>query len=875
LWLSDRQGIYLEHLKESIIIILWGENFMKKLIFTLFCLYIVAFWLCLNTNAKLTFEQVALWKESGSRIYDVKVAGKYAYMAASNGLYIVDVSNPDKVSLTGFLKTTQGIGQGLFLSSNYVYLANSAMGLLIIDITNPTDPKQIGDIDTPGSANSVYVSGNYAYVADQLKGTRVIDVSNPRNPKEIGFYDPGGSTFDVFVADNYAYNACSGEGMRIIDISKPASPKEVGFYKATNTVRSVYVVGNYAYFTDGPNGFFIVNISDPANIVKLGNFKADESATDVYVDGWYAYVLYGDTSIRAIDVYDPKNPVESASLDPGVAYLYNVYVVNNYVYVASEAGLYIFKAFVEPFVSIEANPNSLPADGESKSTITVKVTDNQNRPLVNQDVALKVTSGLGKVNGAVDNKDGTYTASYTASTQVGKETVTATVSGKSKSVDITLTQISQEKRKLIIPEANSAPGNTVTVPINITYAAGVAGADIKVTYDSTVLAFKDCQKTTLTNDMNIAVNSNTAGEIVISMAKGSTGAITGGSGAFVNMMFDVNANAKENTETPVKFKEAIIYDALGKVIPADTQDGKVIIGTACVKGDVNGDGNIRANDAILALRISAGLMTPNARELCAADVNSDGNVRANDSILILRKSAGLAPKIMKCDISNQRVKVSLGEFQNSEGNIIVPLKVSQIEALSGGDINIAYDNSMLQVISISSEPNVMLAGNFAEAGTLRMSFVIDNGFNSQIIAKIKFKKISDGSSLLTFRNIDVYSSDAILLKSVGLDRKCVLSSQPDENALLQNFPNPFNPETWIPYQLKENSDVTLRIYNEFGKMIREFSLGYIPAGIYATPDKAIYWNGKNESGEKVASGIYFYTIQAGKFVSTKKMIVNK
>jgi hypothetical protein len=96
-----------------------------------------------------------------------------------------------------------------------------------------------------------------------------------------------------------------------------------------------------------------------------------------------------------------------------------------------------------------------------------------------------------------------------------------------------------------------------------------------------------------------------------------------------------------------------------------------------------------------------------------------------------------------------------------------------------------------------------------------------------------------------------------------------------QTSLLQNYPNPFNPETWIPYQLKEASDIKIRIYTSSGELVREFALGNKPSGSYINREKSVYWDGKNESGEPVTSGIYFYTIQAGNYVATKKMIVAK
>ena len=96
-----------------------------------------------------------------------------------------------------------------------------------------------------------------------------------------------------------------------------------------------------------------------------------------------------------------------------------------------------------------------------------------------------------------------------------------------------------------------------------------------------------------------------------------------------------------------------------------------------------------------------------------------------------------------------------------------------------------------------------------------------------------------------------------------------------ETSVLQNYPNPFNPETWIPYQLAKSAEVTVRIYTVSGALIRTLAVGYRPAGTYQHRHSAAYWDGKNEMGESVSSGVYFYTLTAGEFTATKKMLIRK
>ena len=98
---------------------------------------------------------------------------------------------------------------------------------------------------------------------------------------------------------------------------------------------------------------------------------------------------------------------------------------------------------------------------------------------------------------------------------------------------------------------------------------------------------------------------------------------------------------------------------------------------------------------------------------------------------------------------------------------------------------------------------------------------------------------------------------------------------PKKTALLSNYPNPFNPETWIPYQLAKPAEVSISIYSVDGKLVRTLDLGYQSVGIYDSQSRAAYWDGKNELGESVASGVYFYTLTAEDFTATRKMLIRK
>ncbi|HID30833.1 MAG TPA: T9SS type A sorting domain-containing protein, partial [Desulfobacterales bacterium] len=129
----------------------------------------------------------------------------------------------------------------------------------------------------------------------------------------------------------------------------------------------------------------------------------------------------------------------------------------------------------------------------------------------------------------------------------------------------------------------------------------------------------------------------------------------------------------------------------------------------------------------------------------------------------------------------------------------------------------------------------------------------------------------DGSVLLTW-DWETYQTQIRNIQSLFLP-KLVLWGQVKKTALLPNFPNPLNPETWIPYQLGEATHVRIKIYNLSGRLVRTLDLGNQPAGSYLNRQKAVYWDGRNDLGEPVSSGVYFYVLVTGDFRTTRRMSV--
>ncbi|MDE0688466.1 MAG: cohesin domain-containing protein [Candidatus Poribacteria bacterium] len=210
-------------------------------------------------------------------------------------------------------------------------------------------------------------------------------------------------------------------------------------------------------------------------------------------------------------------------------------------------------------------------------------------------------------------------------------------------------------------------------------------------------------------------------------------------------------------------------------------------------------------------------------QLATGDVNRDGQVSILDMILIAQQLGKTVPPHSAVDV-------------NGDGTI-----------------------SILDMI--------LVAQHLGEStGAAAPSLLAMNGIAgldpAMIQAWIKQAHLEDDGSI-AFRQGIAYLQSLLALLI------------PEETRLLPNYPNPFNPETWIPYQLSEPVEVTVTIHTVNGVLVRTLVLGHTPAGIYQSRSRAAYWDGRNEVGEPVASGLYFYTLTADDFTATRKMLIRK
>ena len=172
---------------------------------------------------------------------------------------------------------------------------------------------------------------------------------------------------------------------------------------------------------------------------------------------------------------------------------------------------------------------------------------------------------------------------------------------------------------------------------------------------------------------------------------------------------------------------------------------------------------------------------------------------------------------------------------------------------------------------VNADGNVNIQDLVAVAAALGQAAAAPSAIRHQAIGKLTAVDVQQW--LIQAQQLDF--TDPTTQRGILLLQHLLAVLTPQEMALLQNYPNPFNPETWIPYQLAKPAEVTLTIYAVDGRVIRTLALGHQPIGIYQGKNRAAYWDGRNGRGERVASGVYFYTITAGDFAATRKMMIQK
>lgn len=308
-----------------------------------------------------------------TNIKELAVAGSYAYLLGSYPyrLAVIDIRVPTQPKLLETKESIEGSAEllDIVIDGSFAFIADGFVGLRILDLSNPLEPKLVKQVPLEGSALSVYRSGKKVYVGLEQKYFSLADVTNPKKPKlasTIPFAASYGYT-SIVLSNKKAY--FNGGGAHIYDIQNLSKPIKLNENSASE-IDSIQIQGNYLYSTIGEIGLLVYDIANPSNPVKISQtpFAAGIPRNVSVHRDWAAGISNAPYSISVFNISDPKKPV------PGASYLYQNYpqavtVRDGYAYVArASEGVDMIKINADGSLKLVKN---IPIKGNAQQVIVV------------------------------------------------------------------------------------------------------------------------------------------------------------------------------------------------------------------------------------------------------------------------------------------------------------------------------------------------------------------------------------------------------------------------------------------------------------------------------------------------------------------------
>ena len=298
--------------------------------------------------------------------------------------------------------------------------------------------------------------------------------------------------------------------------------------------------------------------------------------------------------------------------------------------------------------------------------------------------------------------------------------------------------------------------------------------------------------------------------------------------------------------------------------------------------DVNDDGTVGILDLIVVAS-ALGKVIDGVVFGQNPDVNRDGLVNVSDLIAVGTHFEEAIDSPAAPERTSAAMSATI-RFDNPRflGNrLLLDLMVDTVVPLAGYHIRVAPEG-LLKVDLNRSEHNIFRLEEVAQSGML-VGVKLDGGHpwvGRVRLATLEWEANSSDDAMPSLNSkisVDAASLVSVNGQTIGVDVESFFMDQPRplQTGVFSNYPNPFNPETWIPFQLHKAAHVRITIYDVLGRKVRRFDLGYLSAGYYKTRERAVYWDGRNNMNEPVASGTYFYSLEAGDFVDMQRLVVLK
>jgi hypothetical protein len=766
--------------------------------------------------------------------------GNYAYIGNGPAMDILDISNPNTPARVGRF-ITQGMVRDICVSGNYAYIANYDKGLRVIDISNPAAPTEAGFYDTPGYAYGVDVSGGYAYVADDHYGLRIIDISNPAAPTEAGFYDTAGETYGVYVYSGYAYVVDYYSGLRIIDISNPATPTKAGACYMPWDANGVFVSGGYAYVADGNGGLRIIDISNPAAPSEAGFYVTPGNARGVYFSGGYIYIADRDIGLLILhnDLATPLPNLVDLQITQGIHSIQLEFGLE------SEATNGIDATFGE----LELPPKP------SAGTFDVRFTG----PLLGNGLLKDLrNSGESAHEWVVDIQ------------RASTEEVTLTWGSLTDIAGVFLLQ-------------DAITGTLINVDMKTTSQytiTNTAITQLKILYNADKWEKVYGQKWSMVS-LGLDVPDKTVAGVfpsAISAFKYDAGyqsvtSFEAGKGYWVNLSSGMNQTAYGPAISELTLALPQKWSMIGALScsvsvadfvqapPNNIVSIYAFNGTQYVPVYPGGSGVLEQGKGYWINMGASGSIQMSAP-------SGTGKVLAAVSAQpeLLRGSTEI-PITITASGTNQTVSFYLVEHAPWEEKLNQTFELPPPSPLGMLDVRIFGENSngyrslvvdsqgdFTKTITLTvPEGSKGIEANWKNDSLVRGACLLSDGRQTVDMAEVNRITVDGNTKQLTL----IYSGEGT-------------EASPMAYSLQANYPNPFNPETTIPYTIKDAGMVELTVFNVLGQEVKRLVYEVKQPGIHSTR-----WDGTDAYGKLVSGGIYLYRMSVNGFIETRKMLLMK
>ena len=292
-------------------------------------------------------------------------------------------------------------------------------------------------------------------------------------------------------------------------------------------------------------------------------------------------------------------------------------------------------------------------------------------------------------------------------------------------------------------------------------------------------------------------------------------------------------------------------------------------------GDADFDSDTDINDVLAVVDFILEEDFPTEDEFRNVDVNMDEEINIADVIMMVDIIYGGNARTMAFDMNEIAYVDLIQDYQNSK----LGISIEYGGPVRGIELELEFDPEMVNILSTSLskiQDEVMVTSKRIEDGKLKVvvanlnSGPIEDDENLYLNLPLQFNGNDYQVSTVSLKDIKIAGADGNIVRSLSRTESSDIKAIPVNFALQQNFPNPFNPSTEIRFDLPENDHVTLAVYNMMGQKVKTLASRNMTPGYHS-----IIWNGTNDSGAKVATGMYFYSINTKNFQSIKKMLFLK